>query len=216
MRQEPGKGGIKVVRKHPKGPDASARSKLSDPELIADSLSAAPGDTRDFDELVRRHQGHIRANCRFIVKDPEAALDLAQEVFVKAYFARSGFEERATFRTWLRRIKVNQCLSFRESRWSRSDWSLDAPGLEDEPNLRVAPTAHEDVEKKETGERVMRTLDRIPDTLRIPLVLKDMDGFSNREIQELLGIGLSAVKMRISRGREAFRAAWEADWEEER
>ena len=65
------------------------------------------------------------------------------------------------------------------------------------------------MESNETRDRVTRTLDRIPESLRIPLVLRDMDGFSYQEIQELLGIGLSAVKMRISRGREAFRDAWE-------
>jgi len=189
---------------------------MTDLDLIARTLSAAPGDTRDFDELVRRHQGHIRANCRFIVADLEAALDLAQEVFVKAYFALSGFERRATFRTWLRRIKVNQCLSHRRSVGDRSDLSFDDPGLEGEPNLRVDATAQDEVELKETRERVMRTLDRIPDMLRIPLVLKDMDGFEYQEIQGLLGIGLSAAKMRVSRGREAFREAWAAEGAEKK
>ena len=185
-----------------------SQSDLHDDELIQGALSAAPGDTRAFDELVRRHQGHIRANCRFIVEDPESALDLAQETFVKAYFGLASFEGRSTFRTWLRRIKVNQCLSFLESPRSRTDLRLHESRPEEDPALRVASVAQERAESNETRDRVTRTLDRIPESLRIPLVLRDMDGFSYREIKELLGIGLSAVKMRISRGREAFRDAW--------
>ncbi len=183
-------------------------SELSDTELVNRALEARPGDSRAFDELVRRHQGHIRANCRFIAKDPEAALDLAQEVFVKAYFALSSFRGHSTFRTWLRRIKVNRCLSFNESRWSRPDLRLDDTRPEDHPALRVRSVAQAKVEADETADRITRTLDQIPDTLRIPLVLRDMDGFSYQEIQELLNINLSALKMRIMRGRQAFREVW--------
>ena len=187
----------------------------SDAELVAEAVSAAPGDTRAFDELVVRQQGHIRANCRFIVDDAEAALDLAQEAFVKAYFALSGFEGRSSFRTWLRRIKVNQCLSFRERHRRDPELVLFEARPEDSPGLRVPPVAQERVEALEVQERIARTLEQIPDTLRVPLVLRDMDGFSYREIQELLGIGLSAVKMRILRGRTAFREAWAEEEEGE-
>ena len=188
-------------------------SDLSDDDLIQGALSAPPGDTRAFDELVRRHQGHIRANCRFIVEDPEFSLDLAQETFIKAYFGLAGFEGRSSFRTWLRRIKVNQCLSFLESPRSRINLRLQESRPEEDPALRVPSVAQERAESSETRDRVTRTLDLIPESLRIPLVLRDMDGFSYREIKELLGIGLSAVKMRISRGREAFRDAWEDEEE---
>ena len=183
--------------------------------MIDGALSAAPGDSRAFDELVRRHQGHIRANCRFIVDDPESALDQAQEVFVKAYFGLTSFEGRSSFRTWLRRIKVNHCLSFLESPRSRTDLRLHESRPDEDPALRVESLAQERAESSEVRDRVTRTLDRIPDSLRIPLVLKDMDGFSYLEIKELLCIGLSAVKMRIFRGREAFRVVWEEEEEKE-
>lgn len=185
----------------------------TDDDLVQGTLSALPGDTRAFDELVRRHQGHIRANCRFIVEDPESSKDLAQEVFVKAYFGLGSFQGRSSFRTWLRRIKVNQCLSFLESPRSRKNLRLHESRPEDDPALRVPSVAQKRVESKEIRDRVTRTLDRIPELLRIPLVLRDMDGFSYQEITDLLGIGLSAVKMRISRGRKAFRDAWEREEE---
>ena len=201
------------IRTHQGESKQSVSSDLHDDELIQGALSAAPGDTRSFDELVRRHQGHIRANCRFIVEDPEFSLDLAQETFVKAYFGLASFEGRSSFRTWLRRIKVNQCLSFLESPRSRKDLRLHESRPEEDPALRVPSVAQERAESNETQERVVRTLDRLPESLRTPLVLRDMDGFSYREIKELLGIDLSAVKMRIFRAREAFRDAWEKEEE---
>ena len=203
------------LRSDPAGTADPALSELLDTELVAGAVSAAPGDTRAFDELVRRHQGHVRANCRFIVDDAEVALDLAQEAFVKAFFALSSFEGRASFRTWLRRIKVNQCLSYRESHRGGLERGLNESRPEDHPALRVPSVALERVEAHEIRERIARTLDEIPATLRVPLVLRDMDGFSYREIQELLNIGLSAVKMRILRGRKAFRDAWAEEEEKE-
>jgi RNA polymerase sigma-70 factor (ECF subfamily) len=171
-------------------------------------LSAAPGDSRAFDELVRRHQAHVRTNCRFLVKDPEDALDLAQEAFVKAYFGLASFGGKSSFRTWLRRIKVNQCLSFLESPRSRKDMRIGGLRPEADSGLRVESVAERNVDSAETGARVLRVLDGIPELLRVPLVLRDMDGFSYKEIQEMLNIGPSALKMRIARGREAFRKAW--------
>ena len=200
-----------VRKTHRLRPDERGRQHLSDlcdAELVSRTVAAAPGDTRAFDELVLRHQGHIRANCRFIVDDPEMVQDLAQEVFVKAYFALSSFRGKSSFRTWIRRIKVNQCLSFRESRWSTPDLSLDAMRPDEDPALRVQSKAQENIETGDTRDRIVRTLDQIPDKLRIPLVLRDMDGFSYKEIREILGVGLSAVKMRNLRGRQAFRENW--------
>lgn len=191
--------------------DAKPRPRLSDfsdKELIAASLSAAPGDSRAFDELVRRHQAHVRTNCRFLVKDPEDALDLAQEAFVKAYFGLASFGGKSSFRTWLRRIKVNQCLSFLESPRSRRDLRIGDFRSEADAGLSVESVAQRNVEEAESGERILRILDEIPDSLRVPLVLRDMDGFSYKEIQVMLNIGPSALKMRIARGREAFREAW--------
>jgi len=190
------------------GPGTPDWRNLSDEVLLDLAKAAAPGDSRAFDELIRRHQGHIRANCRFIVKEPEASLDLAQEVFVKAYFALASFEGRSTWKTWLRRIKVNHCLSYRESRRNRPVWRLEDVDPGEGAELRVLPSAPDSLAAEDTRNRIMRTLDRIPETLRIPLVLRDMDGFSYEEIRTMLGLNRSAVKMRIMRGREAFREAW--------
>lgn len=189
---------------------AAATVELGDSDLVEAAREALPGDSHAFDELVRRHEGHVRANCRFIVRNPETAEDLAQEVFVKAYFSLRGFEGRASFRTWIRRIKVNHCLNHRERQEKRREVGLDDPIAVDHERLRVESTAEEGLEKSETRAAIAAILDLMPDTLRIPLVLRDMDGFTYQEIAAALQINLSAVKMRIARGRKMFRDQWRA------
>jgi len=167
-------------------------------------------DPRPFEALVRRHQGFVLANCRVISRSPADAEDLAQDVFVKAWFGLPRFEQRAQFRTWLRRIKVNHCLNFVRRTRGAVLVDVDEPSVQSHADLVSPPVAEERLQADETRERIVQVLDGMSDTLRVPLMLCDADGLSYDEIAVQLGIGLSAVKMRIKRGREEFRRRWEA------
>ncbi len=176
-----------------------------DEELVRAAKLASEGDTAAFEELVRRHQASVVANCRYLTRSPDDAEDLAQDVFVKAFFRLATFEERSSFRTWVQRIKVNHCLNYLKSRRRRTEVDVGDPALETDEALRVAPEAEATVEADEERRRIRAVLDAMPDSLRVPLILCDVDGLSYREIQETLGLGLSATKMRIARAREDFR-----------
>jgi RNA polymerase sigma-70 factor (ECF subfamily) len=159
-----------------------------DEELVRRARDAAEADLRAYDQLVIRHQAEILANCRFISGSADDAEDLAQEVFIKAYQGLSRFEERARFRTWLQRIKVNHCLNYVRKKRRRVFVDI------------------EDVDSVKIGDaQIKAVLDALPDTLRIPLVLADVDELSYDEVSRLLGLRLSATKMRIKRARESFR-----------
>ena len=165
-------------------------------------------DPRAFEALVRRHQGFVVANCRAISRSATDAEDLAQEVFVKAYFGLPRFEQRSQFRTWLRRIKVNHCLNFLRRANAGTLVDVESPTLESRDELVSSDTADAPAETAELRARIVQVLDTMNDTLRVPLMLCDADGMSYEEIADQLGIGLSAVKMRIKRGREEFRRRW--------
>lgn len=160
-------------------------------------------------------------NCRYLTRSPDDAEDLAQEVFVKAFFALGRFEGRAQFRTWIQRIKANHCLNHLRAKKNRTFVDVNEPALEAEEDLVVAPDAERIVDAGDVQELVRAVLESIPDTLRLPLILRDLDEMSYQEIAETLGVGLSAVKMRIKRGREMFRREYESRrremerWEEE-
>ncbi len=178
---------------------------LTDERLVEQARGAAPGDLRAFEALVERHQSKVTANCHYLSGSRADAEDLAQEVFLKAYFGLPRFEGRSKFATWLRRIKVNHCINFLKKRKGKTFVDVETPGLEGHTELHVEPRAEPAFEAEPERARIGRVLDAMSDTLRIPLVMRDMDELSYQEIADELGIGLSAVKMRIKRGREEFR-----------
>jgi RNA polymerase sigma-70 factor (ECF subfamily) len=178
----------------------------ADEALVSQAQRALPGDTRAFETLVARHRDHVVTNCRCITRAPGDAEDLAQDVFVKAYFALNKFEGRSSFRTWIRRIKLNHCINWLDRQKHRRASDLDAPGVESAPAMRVPPEA----EQRLLRTDIQAALDAVPDTLRVPLVMRDLDQLPYETIAEMLGLSLSATKMRIKRGREAFRAQYSA------
>lgn len=177
-------------------------SSLDDNELLTQAQEALEGDTRAFEELVRRHQAKVLTNCRYLSGSPSDAEDLAQEVFVKAYFGLARFERRSSFETWIRRIKSNHCINFVTKKRVQT---VDVDPVVAENAARAEAKAERHLEQEDTREQVGAVLLEMTETLRIPLILRDMDGMAYEEIAEELGIGLSAVKMRIKRGREEFR-----------
>lgn len=182
-----------------------------DEELLRAALAAPEGDLRAFEQLVLQHRGRILADCRCLTRDDNNSEDLAQEVFVKAFFALRGFEKRSSFRSWLQRIKVNHCLNHLKRREGKSFMTIQPETADDLEQLHVAPEAARDLEVMDERTRIALILDSMPATLRVPLVMSDMDELSYDEIAAALGIGLSAVKMRIKRGREFFRERYRRD-----
>ena len=181
-----------------------------DEELWRAALTAREGDLRAFEQLVQEHQRRIVADCRHMTRDENCAEDLAQEVFVKAFFGLRGFEGRSSFRHWLQRIKVHHCLNYIKKESSKKRVSLDDETAGVSGSLQVPPEVQKNIETRDDRERIAQILDSLPATLRIPLVMRDMDELSYEEIATSLGLGLSAVKMRIKRAREAFRQQYES------
>jgi RNA polymerase sigma-70 factor (ECF subfamily) len=181
-----------------------------DERLVRNVQTAAEGDLRAFEQLVGRHQRRIVADCRHMTRDQNNAEDLAQEVFVKAFFGLRGFEGRSSFRHWLQRIKVNHCLNHLKKQQGAQPVSIEEESVEDFDGLHVPATAERDFAAMNERHRIATVLDSLPSTLRLPLVMRDMDELSYEEIAHALNIGLSAAKMRVKRAREEFRSRYEA------
>lgn len=183
-----------------------------DAALVQRARRANRGDTRAFDELIARHRGRVVANCRYLAPSPHQAEDLAQEVLVKAYFALRKYERRSKFSTWLYRIKVNHCLNHRRAeRKHGANVALEDVAL-DAAALRVTPAAEAELSRQADAVRVRLAVAGLPDTLRLPLVMRELDEMSYEEIAQALEISLSAVKMRILRARQELRVALEAEF----
>ncbi len=190
--------------------DGKKRDSRPDEELVRAARDAPRGDMRAFEQLVERHRRAVYTNCRYLSRSETDADDLAQEVFIKAFFGLRRFEGRAQFRTWIQRIKINHCLNHLKKKEGKTFVPVDDPETQAEQELQVDPEAHRELDRETQRQAIDRVLDSMSDTLRLPLLMRDMDGLSYQEISESLGIGLSAVKMRIKRARSEFRRHYAA------
>jgi RNA polymerase sigma-70 factor, ECF subfamily len=182
-----------------------------DDELLQKARQSPEGDLRAFEQLVQQYQRRIVADCRHITRDENNADDLAQEVFVKAFFGLRKFEGRSSFRHWLQRIKVNHCLNHLKKQEGRTMVDIDADETRESEELTSPPIAEKQAEALSDRQRIARILDSMSATLRIPLVLRDMDELSYEEVAAALKISLSAAKMRIKRARQEFRNRYQAE-----
>ena len=180
-----------------------------DGELLQEARSAPEGDLRAFEKLVLRYQRRVVANCRYITRDQINAEDLAQEVLVKAFFGLRGFEGRSSFAGWLQRIKINHCLDHLRKQSSRSFVGIEEEQVHEFDQLKDQTTADQLAETISDQQLIGEVLDSLPSTLRIPLLLCDMDELSYEEVAQTLSISLSAAKMRVKRGREMFRERYQ-------
>jgi RNA polymerase sigma-70 factor (ECF subfamily) len=199
----------KVEPLDPAPPVAGPRGRVSQPTASADDRElvhrAQREDREAFEELIRRHQHRVFAVARGILRKHEDVEDIAQQVFVKAYFSLKRFDQRAAFSTWLYKITVNECWDLLRKKKVRP--LLYESDLSEE-QARQITTAEErgstvpDVsERLEARERVERLLDGLEERDRLMLVLKEVEGFSIEEIAEALDLNANTVKVRLFRAR---------------
>lgn len=171
-----------------------------DRELVK---AAAAGSREAFDELVRRHHAAMLTLARVLTGGRQDADDLAQEVFVRAWRSLRGFRGDSAFRTWLHRVAINvvrtsQAKQGRLRRLFVSRERDDAPfdvAAEDEPiDATLA-----------RRQAIDRALAALPDELRLPVTLRDVQGLDYREIAALLEVPIGTVESRIFRARQRLR-----------
>lgn len=165
------------------------------------------GDPSAFESLVLKYQHRIYTLCRYLLEDSHDAEDAAQDAFVKAFQGLKRFTPAASFYTWLYRIAVNTCLDRRRKRSVRAG-AVPTGGndfLDAVPS--AAPSPESTYETKQKTEALRAALNRLSEKLRIPLVLREMEGLSYEEIAAALDVSIGTVKSRISRAREELATA---------
>jgi RNA polymerase sigma-70 factor (ECF subfamily) len=165
------------------------------------------GDLRAFGELVRRHQRKVMGLLTRMLGDRDDAEDAVQETFLNLHRHGHHFRSESRFSTFVYRVAVNAALNRRRSQ-TRRRAHLDEfqRGQEIGHALPSAPRGPEDaIGGGEVKARVQRSLRALPDTLRAPIVLYDIEGLSYGEIAEILQIAEGTVKSRIHRARHALR-----------
>lgn len=170
----------------------------------------------DFDAAYRAHYGDVHRFVFHFVQDASIADDLTQEAFLKAYQAWDSFRGDAPQRIWLLRIARNVCLDYVRSPRSRTDRTASIEEGQEagrEPGGDSAslagkeppPSVEQAASQAEMTGCVQEFILSLPETLRTPLILHDVEGLTNKEIAEVLGCKLEAAKMRLHRARTKLR-----------
>jgi RNA polymerase sigma-70 factor (ECF subfamily) len=170
------------------------------------------GDFQAFESLVTRYEAKVYRLALRMLRNPQDAEDALQETFLQVFRGLAGFEGRSQFSTWLFRLATNVCLMRIRHRETEPSKLLPLedylPKLEegDSPQMIEWADRPEDaLLSKESREKMMEALDKLPPEYRAVFILRDIEGFSNAETGESLGISVAAVKSRLHRARLALR-----------
>jgi RNA polymerase sigma-70 factor (ECF subfamily) len=188
---------------------AAAKPSPARPSGIPDDrelVSRAQAEDKEaFEELVRRHQHRVFAVAGGILRRREDVEDIAQQVFVKAYFSLKRFDQRAAFSTWLYKITVNECWDLLRKKKVRpliyeSDLSEEQARQFESPEKHTSsgPDTSDTLQAKQYVDHLLAGIDERD---RIMLILKEVEGFAVEEIAHMLDLNANTVKVRLFRAR---------------
>jgi RNA polymerase sigma-70 factor (ECF subfamily) len=161
--------------------------------------------------LVREESPRLLAVARRILRNDDDARDAVQDGFIAALGSLDRFEGNARLSTWLHRIVVNAALMKLRARRSRPEESIEdlLPGFESDGHVSVPASdwtpADALVMREDVHRAVRGAIDRLPDTYRTVLMLRDIEEMSTEEAAVALEITPTAVKVRLHRARQALR-----------
>jgi RNA polymerase sigma-70 factor (ECF subfamily) len=180
-------------------------NQASDKKLVE---RVQKGDKGAFDLLVLKYQHKIVNLIMRYVRDPELALDIAQEAFIKAYRALPRFRGDSAFYTWMYRIAVNTAKNHLAAQRRRPmDVELDLQDPEQydlHAKLKETDTPEGLALGNELKETVERAIAALPEDLRTAIVLRELEGMSYEEIAQTMDCPVGTVRSRIFRARDAI------------
>ena len=171
-------------------------------------IRAQQGDTAAFEALVDHYARYAYNVALRLVRNPEEAEDLAQEAFLRAWRSIKDFRQEAKFSTWLYRIVTNLC--YNRLPQLRRELLL----IEPEDAAFDLPDQQQAVEaallSAEQLSAIHAAVDRLPDTYRLLIALRHLQGMSYNEIADVTDLPLGTVKTGIYRGRRLLKSALES------
>ena len=184
--------------------ESQSLQELDDATLVTLCQEQLPDDLSAYQEIVRRYEGLIFNTCRRVIGTPEDAEEVTQDALLQIFHKIHQFQGRSSFKTWLYKIVHNYCRN-RISKIVRKREGQNA----------IEEHAGNDEEDREAQQRqtavsqaVEEALAKLKKPEREIIVLKFMSGLTLQEIADVLGVKLSAAKMRLYRSLEAFKEAY--------
>jgi RNA polymerase sigma-70 factor (ECF subfamily) len=190
-------------------PETDPLDDDSDEALIA---LVAKNSHRAFETLLKRYESSVITFCYAFAKDRQMAEDLAQETFLRVFQNASRYKPVARFSTWLYKIAANLCINELKKGKLRKMMSLDDPAGPDPEGTKIIERIAAggnlpltEAERREASAMIGKAIDHLPDDQRTTLILVEYHKLGYQEIAEILGVTVSAIKMRVKRARENLR-----------
>ncbi len=192
--------------------DAAARARaLRDRELVA---AAQKGDRAAFRELYEAYHRRAFSVALGVVKNPEDALDVVQEAFVKVHKHIEGFQGTASFYTWLYRIVMNLSIDHvrrgKKSKQVDYDDGVARDGAESAggawPQFE-SPNPRRTALRRELSDAIARALETLPEYHRAVIVLREVEGLSYEEMAEVLEVPKGTIMSRLFHARRKMQEA---------
>ena len=165
--------------------------------------SFVDGNEDAFRTLLKRHKEKIRNLIYITLGRPDDVDDIAQEVFITVFRKLSSFRYESQFSTWLYRITINKCRDHIRKNKIRSFFTP----ISQDDYISVG-AVHTD-SGFDVQEIVRKSIAKLPEKYRIPLILRDFDGLNYQQIAETLDTEVGTIKSRIFRAREALKVMLE-------
>lgn len=184
---------------------ASVSEKTASDHALIEATKG--GDETAFAEIVSRYRNPITNYLYRFLNDYEEAVDLAQETFVRVYFAIDRYHTEYAFSTYIYRIATNLAISELRKRKRRKLLSLTGLFQSDaEDTTEFQPPDERSLQdtnllEDEQSRVIARAISTLPEKYRVPIVLRDIEGKSYDEVAGILELGLGTTKSRISRAR---------------
>jgi len=172
-------------------------------------------DQAQFAELAMEHMGSLYTAALRMTRNPADAEDLVQETYLKAYRAFGTFQAGTNLKAWLYKILTNTFINSYRSRKRRPE-QTELDDVEDLYLYRrlggleaavAGRSAEEEVLEHFTESDVKRAIEALPEQFRMAVLLADVEGFSYKEIADILDVPIGTVMSRLHRGRKALQKA---------
>jgi RNA polymerase sigma-70 factor, ECF subfamily len=178
----------------------------TDPDLVT---AARHGDTRAFDELVRRYRDKVYRLSFKILRNEDDAAEALQDAFLSAYRGLANFKAESTFSTWLYRITTNASLmKYRKRRDNMVSLEQSQNPGESSEAMQIPDWSTQPLDElldSETRQVMDEGKALLDEDLRTVFILRDEEGLSNAEVAEILDLSVAAVKSRLHRARLRLR-----------
>lgn len=154
--------------------------------------AARAGDLAAFESLMRRHERLVLVTALRLLGNLADAQDVAQEVFLRLYRNLGKVEAAQNITGWLYKVTVNLCRD-QHRRRPATEELFEATS--------TAPSPHDELDAAERRRVLEMSLRRLPETERMALVLRDLEGLSTAEVAEILGVKEVTVRSQVSKAR---------------